>query len=168
MSEEQRRSLRELDRLRLQSLLADRFNLKLRKESRQMPIYAMVVAKNGPKVQQAPEAEGRSGFLSGRGEVSATRVGMEAFAQFLGEQAGRPVLDMTGLKGNYTFSLKWSPDTNLAVGTPDATNNPPPPPDSSGPTLFTAIQDQLGLKLDPQKSPAEVLVVEVAEKPSEN
>lgn len=167
MSEEQRKEFREQDHIRLQNLLADRFGLKLRRESRQMPIYAMVVAKNGPKMRQAVDDDGRSGIVGGTGQVSATRVGMEAFAHFLGEQAGRPVLDMTGLTGNYNFALKWSPDTNQTAGVPDAANNIPAG-DSSGPTLFTAIQDQLGLKLEAQKSPAEILIVDRAEKPSAN
>jgi len=168
MSEDQRRKFREQDRLRLQNLLADRFNLRFRTESKQMPIYAMVVAKNGPKMQQARDAEARSGIVGGRGQLTATNVGMEALAHFLGEQAGKPVLDMTGLKGNYNFDMNWSPDVNGTSGISAASNTPSVAADSSGPTLFTAVQDQLGLKLEPQKSVAEILIVDRAEKPSAN
>jgi bla regulator protein BlaR1 len=167
MTEDQRRLYREQIRLRLQSLLADRFKLTLLVEEKQMPIYALVVGKNGPKLQQAPDGPGGN-LRGGRGELSAANIGMEGFARFLGEQAGRPVVDMTGLKGNYNFDLKWSPDSGPTSDAPDAINTQPAPAESSGPTLFAAVQEQLGLKLEARKSPNQLMVVEKAELPSEN
>jgi len=103
----------------------------------------------------------------GRGELTAQSIGMEQIAHLLTQQTGRTVVDNTGLKGNYDFTLKWTPDQstpmlNGATG-PDST----PLPDS-GPSIFTAIQEQLGLKLESQKGPVEMLVVDRVEKPSEN
>jgi uncharacterized protein (TIGR03435 family) len=91
----------------------------------------------------------------------------------LSHQLGRTVLDKTGLKGNYDFTLEWTPDQSQPAmlmgpeGGKPGTDNAPPP-ESSGPSLFTAIQEQLGLKLESTKGPVEILVIDHVEKPSEN
>ena len=125
-------------------------------------------------------------------QVSFQASPLSFLAQFISQQLGRTVQDKTGLKGNYSFNLKWTPDENqrrmfaaaMPSGGPEpgpggvagAVGNPPPgagmaPPaanDSTGPSIFTAIRQQLGLKLVSQKGPVDVLVIEHAEQPSED
>jgi uncharacterized protein (TIGR03435 family) len=91
------------------------------------------------------------------------------FADLLSRQLGRLIVNKTGLKGNYDFTLKWTPDEGqgqMPGGPPgDAA---PPPPDASGPTIYTALQEQLGLKLESQKGPVDTIVIDHVERPSEN
>jgi uncharacterized protein (TIGR03435 family) len=173
-------------RLMVQSLLADRFKLKLRHESKEHPVYALVVAKNGPKLQEAkpgdtypngmkgPDGVGHAGMMRmGPGQLAGQGTPMESLARLLSEQLGRTVLDQTGLKGNYDFTLQWTPEQGEAMmlkgpeGGKPGTDNAAPP-ESSGPSIFTAIQEQLGLKLESTKGPVEILVIDHVEKPSEN
>lgn len=139
-------------RVMLRNLLADRFKLKLHRESREVPIYKLVVAKSGSKLREsAPGAQGSigmsQGHLSGKGVPVATLADRLLGAVF---QLGRPVVDRTGINGLYDFSLDWTSD-------------------DSTPSVFTALQEQLGLRLEPQKGPIEVLVVDSMErKPTAN
>jgi uncharacterized protein (TIGR03435 family) len=177
---------RELNRSMLQSLLADRFKLKLIHETRELPAYALVVAKNGPKLHEAKpgdtypngikgfDGQGHGGMMRmGPGELTGQGLPMSSLVHLLSEQLGRNVLDQTGLKGNYDFTLKWAPEPGegMMLGGP-AGGNPgaesAPPPDTSGPSIFTAIQEQMGLKLESTKGPSEVLVIDHVERPSEN
>lgn len=132
----------------LQTLLAERFHLALHHATKQMPIYAMVQAKGRTKLQ-ATEGTGTS---AGRGFVRGT-MEMDTLARNLTAVLGRPVIDQTGLRGTYKVALQWSPDDQS---------------DASGPSPFTAIQEQLGLRLDAQKGPVPILTIDRAEKPSEN
>jgi len=172
----------------LQSLLADRFQLKLTRGTKDMPAYALVVAKNGAKLQAAKPVDTQPDALSGpgghphgpmmrmgRGEVTGQGVGLSFLASMLSQQLGRTVLDQTGLKGNYDFTLKWTPEQGggmMMAGPGPGGGGPPPdgapPPDASGPSIFTALQEQLGLRLEPTKAPAEVLTIDHVERPSEN
>lgn len=174
--------------LMLQSLLAERFRLAIRHETREMPVYALVVAKNGPKFKDAHESDPNIDELKGRtdlpvgggrvrvniirrGRLIAQGSNMTGLAGQLSNFLGRPVTDKTGLTGTYDLKLEWAPDDNQvanfqAIGIPEGFGAPPP--DWPGPTLFTALEEQLGLKLDSQKGRAEVFVIERAEKPSEN
>jgi uncharacterized protein (TIGR03435 family) len=108
----------------------------------------------------------------GRGEITGQSVPLSFLASVLSQQLGRTVLDQTGLKGNYDVALKWTPEPGegMMLGAPGG--GPPPdgapPPDVSGPSVFTALQEQLGLKLEPTKAPAEVLTIDHVERPSEN
>jgi uncharacterized protein (TIGR03435 family) len=173
-------------RLMVQSLLADRFKLNLRHESKEHPVYALVVAKNGPKLQGAkpgdtypngmkgPDGVGHAGMMRmGPGQLAGQGLPVESLARLLSEQLGRTVMDQTGLKGNYDFTLQWTPEQGEAMmlkgpeGGKPGTDNAPPP-ESSGPSIFTAIQEQLGLKLESTKGPVEILVIDHVEKPSEN
>jgi uncharacterized protein (TIGR03435 family) len=172
--------------LMVQSLLADRFKLALHGEMAELPVYALVVAKNGPKLQEAkPEdayhPRGRaptSMMQRGAGQLTGRWVTMELLAQQLSKQLGRTVQDQTDLNGRYNFTLNWKPDQtqapDLSVSKYVVPENGKggavraPPPKSTGPSIFTAIQEQLGLKLDLQKAPVEVLVVDHIEKPPEN
>jgi uncharacterized protein (TIGR03435 family) len=169
----------------LQALLADRFRLTLHRESKELPVYALVPAKKGPKLQEAKpgdtypngmkdlEGHGHGDIMRfGSGILTGQGVPIEFLVRMLSQQQlGRPVLDKTGLTGKYDFTLQWTPEENRAPmfkGTRDGGQGPDNPPDSSGPSIFTAIQEQLGLKLEAQQGPAEVLVIDHVERPSEN
>jgi uncharacterized protein (TIGR03435 family) len=177
---------RELSGSLLQSLLAERFQLKLSHQTRELPVYALVVAKNGLKLHEAksddnsfhgikgPEGPGQQQMMRREpGALIAQGVPMASVAHLLSELLGRDVLDQTGLKGNFDFTLKWAPDPSqpgMTMGPGGAGPGPdnPPPPDSSGPSIFSALQEQLGLKLESTKGPVEMLVIEHVERPSEN
>jgi uncharacterized protein (TIGR03435 family) len=151
----------------MQSLLADRFKLAVHHETRELPLYAMVVDRNGPKValSETPDSVGQNPFgMPGRGHLTGTRVTAAMLANVLSGQLGRTVQDRTGLKGVFDFVLQWAPDTDA---TPADLGGPPAA--SAGPSIFTAIQEQLGFKLEPRKGPAEVLVIDhVDSTPAEN
>jgi uncharacterized protein (TIGR03435 family) len=153
-------------RLMLQQLLATRFQLKSHRETKQLPVFGLVVAKNGPKLRaSAPDAE--SSFrIGGRGQVTVvtvTKGSVDQLAkQLCGTGLGRPVLDRTGLKGPFDFRLLWSRDQSLDGPELEPASTAPGRP----PTIFTALQEQLGLKLESQKGPVEVLVIDSAKKPS--
>jgi len=137
----------------VQTLLADRFQLKFHRETKEQPIYALVLAKNGPKLKQAGNP-GRGVGFGARGSLNGNGTDMATFASALSGKLGRSVVDRTGLQGFYDFLLTWTPDEAQA--------------DTPGPSLFTAIQEQLGLRLESIKGPVEILVVDHAERPSEN
>jgi len=170
-------------RLMVQALLADRFNLKVSHQTKDLPVYALVVAKSGPKLTQtevpqpasdgAPNKAFRGIRMMGPGQLSATNINIGLLADILSGQPelGRLVIDQTGLKGNYDWTLKWTPDQTapMAAGTDGGHAAPDAPPlDSSGPSIFTALEEQLGLKLEAKKGPVETLVIENIEKASEN
>jgi uncharacterized protein (TIGR03435 family) len=139
-------------RLRTQALLAERFKLALHKESRQLPMYVLVVAKNGPKIHVVEGGSAKTSFRPGHFE--ATKVPMPHFADLLARFMARQVVDETGLNGVFDFTLEWSPE-EMKTG--------------DGASLFTALQEQLGLKLEARKGPVDVLVVDHIEKtPTEN
>jgi len=152
-------------RLMLQALLADRFKLKIHHLNKDLPVYSLVVGKNGSKLKEsAADAKfsmaGRSGRQGNR--MTATHVPMTNLIGQLGLYVGRPVLDKTGLAGTYDFEIEWVQDSLPGAG-PDAAA-----PDSSGPTIFTAVQEQLGLKLEPAVAPFDTVVIDHAEKPDAN
>jgi uncharacterized protein (TIGR03435 family) len=156
----------------LQSLLADRFKLTFRKETKELPVYVLTVAKNGPKLEASKDdstepGRGR-GLRMSPGQLMAQGATASDFASHLSNILGRNVIDKTGLPGKYNFNLKWAPDESQAAAFRGPGDGSPPPPDSSGPSIFSAIQDQLGLRLDAQKAPVEVYVFASVEKPSEN
>jgi uncharacterized protein (TIGR03435 family) len=140
----------------LQSLLAERFRLKVRRETVDTPIYALVLAKGGSKLKAVDKGEGVRVRTSSAGQRIDGKATMEFLAQQLSIGAGRLVLDRTGLTGNYEFTLEWTPD------------NAAPADDSPSISIFTAVQEQLGLKLEPAKAPVEMLIIEHAEMPTEN
>jgi len=173
-------------RLMLQNLLADRFKVALHKETREMPIYSLAIAKNGPRLKKAapdpppdansptddresrpgPLAKDRDGYpvlgpgmtmaMMGDRARMANKGHMQVLVDMLAAQTGRPVVDATGLTEEYGFALYWIPRPPGA--------DPTAAEDPAGPDLFTALQEQLGLKLEPKKGPIEVLVIDHAEK----
>lgn len=175
MTDEQRRTVGEQMRERLRALLADRFQLTIHRETKEQPVYALMIGKNGPKLQesQTKEANGQKGMMRmGRGQLSGQGVPLDMLTRTLANQLGRPVVDRTGLKGNFDFKLEWTPDPGQGggpfAGPPPPGVDAPPPPDPNGPSVFTALQEQLGLRLESQKGPVEMVVVDRVEKPSEN
>jgi uncharacterized protein (TIGR03435 family) len=205
---------KEDSRVMIQNLLAERFKLKIHKDSKEMSIYGLLVGKNGIKMQESPKAAppdpntspdgprpdagpaggrmgppqrdkdgfpvlrgGRGNLISmgagGKLQMVGGRVSMAQLCNTLSMQLGRPVVDMTGLKGEYDYKLEFS-----AEGLAMMKGMPAPPPgvgpapsegSESGPNLITAVQEQLGLRLESRKGPVDHIVVDSAEKtPTEN
>jgi len=157
----------------LQSLLLDRFKLTFHRETKDLAVYALVTGKNGPKLHASETAgEMKRQFRIGRGQINLEGATMAGLADALSNLVGRNVLDRTGISGNYDIKLEWTPDESepsMFKGPPaDGAGAGAPAPDASGPSVFTAIQEQLGLKLEAQKGPVEVMVIEHIEKASEN
>jgi uncharacterized protein (TIGR03435 family) len=175
---------RKLDNQRmLQALLADRFQLAIHQVTKDLPVYVLVVAKNGPKLKKAeqkaepfappPPDAGLGGVpRPGVNRVHAKDGSMEEFARSLEHRLGSKVLDKTGLIGHYDFEMEWTEDENQVVANGASeglqTDHNRPIANSFGPSFFTAIQEQLGLKLESQKGPVEALVIDHAEEPSPN
>lgn len=163
-------------RLLMQAMLADRFQLKVHSETKELPIYSLVIAKGGFKLKDADPNDTYPNGIKGldgvshagmmrvsNGTLTAQGISMSAVANNLSFQLRRHVVDNTGLTGKYDISLTWTPDDNHAGA----------PADSgvavdSGPSIFTAVQEQLGLKLEATKGPVETIVVDHVEMPSEN
>jgi uncharacterized protein (TIGR03435 family) len=156
-------------KLMVRSLLADRFRLRVHHETRELPVYALVVAKGGPKLTvstKKPSARFRTG------EITATAATMPGIAGILSRQAptgcappeleGREVRDETGLSGVYDFTLKWMPEPIAE----DSGN--PSPPEANGPSIFTALKEQLGLRLESTQAPSDVVVIDHIEQPTPN
>jgi uncharacterized protein (TIGR03435 family) len=192
----------------MQSLLRDRFKLAIGHTTKELPIYILVVAKNGPKLKpsdasafeptslsasgnylvehpgaEPPPSRGggrprmRGGLMMRMGNLESADAEMPMLAGALSMVTHRVVTDKTGLSGRYDFTLNWTPDeTQLRQGGPEGAGRPGggpmgpggPPPEPNGPDLFTAIQEQLGLKLAARKAPVDVLVIQHVEKPSKN
>ena len=165
LSREQRRA--EMQAM-FQQLLADRFKLAVHWETRELPVYDLVPAKKGPTIQRTKETDGRSGTSSGDGQFSAGGLTLteiaDALTQELGRELGRVVIDKTGMEGRYDMALKWTPDTGAGGDGADGSSASA----DAGPSIFTAIQEQAGLKLESAKGPLKVLVIDHVEMPTEN
>jgi len=159
----------DLTRTRMQALLADRFKLAILTETNELPIYVLVVARNGPYFELSKTDNPQRGISSQRGLLTCTRVTMKTLAEMgLAPRLGRPVIDKTGLTGEYDFKIQYVDDGPLKPGVEPAADGPDAANDLSGPTLALALQEQLGLKLQSQKGPVRVIVVESAERASAN
>ena len=151
----------------VQKLLAERFALKIHEDRRNMEAYALTVSRDGPKMTKSPDASGLGGFSMGPvGVLHAGSATMADFTHVLGDVLDRPVVDKTGLNGRWDFTLKWTPDETQFEGMPVA--RPAADDASPLPPLFTAIQEQLGLKLEGQKADVSVIVVDHVEHPTPN
>ena len=147
----------------LQTLLADRFRLKMHTEERELQAYALAIGKNGPKLKEAQAGESSIGVkFRGMGHLTGARASMEQLAEALSDvrlngraMLERPVLDRTGLTGIYDFTLDFAPGLD-------------PESAASGPSIFTAVQEQLGLKLETRNAPVKMFVIDHVEKASEN
>jgi uncharacterized protein (TIGR03435 family) len=137
----------------LEALLQERFKLKTHDETKEMQVYRLVVAKGGAKLEKADQADGISGRSTKTTERVTARVTPATFAEYLSQRLDRPVVDQTGLAGVYKIQLEWSPDTA----------------DAAGPSIFSAIQEQLGLRLAAARTGVRVVVVDGIEKtPADN
>jgi uncharacterized protein (TIGR03435 family) len=134
----------------LQTLLAERFKLAFHRETRTIQTLVLEVAKNGPKLEQAEKGEANTN--SSRGHLDARKITMERFAEVLSRQMDLPVVNRTALEGVFNLKLDWTPESA----------------DREGLSIFTSIQQQLGLRLRSEKTPVDILVIDHAEKPSEN
>ena len=158
----------------LQALLTDHFHLQLQHQNEDLPIYSLVVAENGPKLKQAKPGDTYADGLKGLdglplgprmmhiviGGLTVQRLPMTEVAKLLTTQLNHTVLDHTGLTGDYDFMLNWTPDKTQPAGLRGPESN------QLGPSIFTAIRQQLGLRLEPKKVQMEVIVIDHVEKPS--
>jgi uncharacterized protein (TIGR03435 family) len=153
--------------LMMQSLLADRFQFKAHFETREMPVYQLVLAKGGSKLKEAADpAKHQFGIGSSTIRGSLAIHDLIGILESMPDIGGREVIDKTGLTGTYDLLLKWAPME--AASTPGGQSGTTPSPDAESTSLFTAIEEQLGLKLVSAKAPVDVLVVEHIERPSDN
>jgi uncharacterized protein (TIGR03435 family) len=161
-AEAERPSSGEEFQVMLRNLLKERFKLEMHFETKERPVYVMSVDKAGMKMTPHEIGSGGDRRIDQTGSLKWTAkfVPMDYFAWLLSTRVGRPVVDRTGLKGTYDFTLSWTP--GLSAQQPDAAV------DSPGPGIVEAVQKQLGLKLEPQRAPVEFLVIDHAEKPAEN
>jgi uncharacterized protein (TIGR03435 family) len=147
----------------LQTLLKERFKLDVHRETKMFPGYAITVLKSGLKIREVEPEAGHVNLR--RGSMAAQGTSMTKLAQTLSDLLGVPVLDATGVAGVFDFRMDWTPETNrpgLSTEDPEPSALPEMP---AGPSLFAAIQEQLGLKLEARKAPLEALVIDRAEKP---
>ncbi|HEY1803597.1 MAG TPA: TIGR03435 family protein [Terracidiphilus sp.] len=165
-------------------LFEERFGLKYHHETRILEVYALVVAKGGPKLEPAKLDEAGAGSKAGMGRVwmassaKGEKIGARgsnsaAIANMISTELGSTVVDRTGLTGTYDFTLEFAPEmgsglTALPPAAPTPGASAAQPPEALGPSLFTALQEQLGLKLGTQKQPVDVIVIDRIEQPSPN
>ncbi len=146
---------RAIKRKMVQGLLTDRFNLKAHLETRELPEYALVVVKTGARVSQS-KANGHT-YNRGRDYIDDQGISISDMAQQIAQILDQPVVDQTALPGRYDLKLRWTPDDLQQAAAPDAP-----------PAFFTALQEQLGLKLESQKGPVQVLVIDQLTPPTDN
>ena len=147
------------DRSRMvQKLLAERFHLKAHFDQREMPVYHLVIAKSGPKLKEATAEESGKAMLRGAvpGKIECVSMPLSTLPVFLNRELGRPTVDKTGLTGKYDFTLDFVSAAKAATD------------ETGGPSIFTAVEEQLGLKLEPAKEPMDVVVIDSIEQPDEN
>lgn len=165
---------RQMDAM-LQALLTERFKLALHREPKVLPAFALVIAKNGPKLQASKAGDSSEngadrkqwkGLMAVKdGQVAAQGLPMSDLAQVLSRRLGRQVIDQTGLKGTYDFTLRWpTNESQAAKAGGDA--GPESAPDANSPSILTALQDQLGLELQPQARSMDMLVIDHVERPN--
>jgi uncharacterized protein (TIGR03435 family) len=155
----------------LQDMLADRFKLQIHKETRPLSGYALLVSSKGPKLEVGHGDDTQSGLDGRPGRIIAYNMSISSLAGVISLNVGQPVVDETGLTGRFNYKLVWTPgQTDVFFS-----RNPPPPEvlrqlaiDPNGPSIFTALQEQLGLRLEARKVPTEVFVIDSVQKPSEN
>ncbi len=179
-------------RLMMQSLLADRFKLKVIRQTKQLAVYALVVANGGPKLAEVPPPDPQASpetpppapgaglptpspggsfvaIQNGHAAIKGNATPIADLVSMLSQQLHRQILDQTGLKGTYTFTLQFTPETEFGGGP-----LPVPPGggtdtlDSGGTSIFTAIQEQLGLRLESTNGPVDTIVIDHIEEPSPN
>ena len=152
----------------LQALLVERFNLKFHRTTKELPVYELMVTKTGPKLTEHRGEGNTSSKItveSGRARVKSVKMSMKALAENLSRQLGRTVIDKTGLSGEYDFGLEWAMELN---GEESFLSLVEQHLGLEGPSIFTALQDQLGLRLNSGKGPVEIISIDRLEKASAN
>lgn len=149
----------------VRELLADRFRLTTHHEAKEMPVYLLIVAKDGPTLKAHNDAGTKA--RGGCGRLVGRRVTADAIATILSRQVEHQVLNRTGLSGEYDFQLDFTPDSGPCRAAGDSQGGSPAEP-SGLPSIYTAVQQQLGLKLQSSRGPVELLVIDRVERPSEN
>lgn len=150
------------ERPRIQALLADRFQLKVHRETKNSPVYLLTIAKNGLKME---EAKGPNPHYN---DAKGSLLPWEAFVADLSQRLNRTVIDKTGLKGVWYIKLRYTGDDGKALGMGIGRIDPTQPGFESGPSIFTAVQEQLGLKLDAGTGPVDMLIIDSIARPSVN
>jgi uncharacterized protein (TIGR03435 family) len=159
----------------MQAVFEDRLKLKAHLGSKEVPMYELVIAKGGPKLHEAKPGDtyadgikapdgtpiGGAGAFMSRGSYTGQQVTVPVLLNWLKGATGRPVVDKTGLTGKYDIALRWTPD--LGPSSPDSA-----PPEDTGPSIFKALEEQLGLKLEPTKGTIPTLIIDHIEPPTEN
>jgi uncharacterized protein (TIGR03435 family) len=149
----------------LRQMLEERFGLRIHRETEQRPAYVLTVAKGGPKFKPAERAGSTNVRITGN-SIGLERGELARMTQLLSTALGRPVIDQTGLNGLYNLSLQWD-DAPMRQGGVPGLEAPAAPGNDHG-SIFTAIQDQLGLRLESRQAPVEIIVVDRIERPSQN
>lgn len=162
MTDDQRKVRDDAWKERVRNLLAERFGLVLHKETREEQVYVLTVAKGGPKLTVVATPEGRQGISGNRGRTQGFAAPMSMMAMNLSSTVGRPVIDKTGLTEKYDWVLEYDPNVSGAQNQDNAAG------EEQRPTIFTALQDQLGLKLESTKGPVDTWVIDKIDRPSEN
>ncbi len=156
----------------LRTLLKERFQLQIHSEKRDLPIYQLVVDRKGPKFPRVTDTKTKHDVRTANGSIEFTKATVATLASQLSYAVGRPVVDETGISGEFNFALKWTPapgedggptTSGLPLGTPEQ-----PASTLDGPSIFTAITEQLGLRLKSGQAPVEILVIDHANKPDPN
>jgi uncharacterized protein (TIGR03435 family) len=158
----------------MQALLIDRCKIAFHRDTKELPVFLLVVAKGGPKLQEgkpadaSPEGVGGTGTLQfgAGGLMTFKAMPLSSLTLILSQQLGRAVLDKTGLVGRYDFTWQFNQGANAGAGRGGA--SPAGSADSEPASIFTVVQEELGLKLDSGKGPVEVIVIDHMERPSGN
>ena len=156
-------------RLMLVRLLEGRFQLRVHRETRVMPIYELSMASTRSKLRPDPDLDARGPLIkAGTGSIHLRNSSLEKFAKLLSLQLGRPVFDKTGVDGLFAFSLDWGPVPGENGGPEADLPAGGLTPSTNAPSIFSAIEEQLGLRLTPSNSPVELIVIDQAERPLAN
>jgi uncharacterized protein (TIGR03435 family) len=151
-------------RLMLQNLLTERFRLALHREQKELSYVALVIGKKGPKLQEAIPDSDASGNKFLIGQIVSNHISMTTLATLFSRFTGQTVMDMTGLAGSYDLKLEWTPENPPASTAAGRGSGAGASTDDSGPSLFAAVEQQLGLKLEVRKGPVEIVVIDHAER----
>lgn len=160
-------------------VLEDRCKLRFHHETKELTVYSLLIAKGGPKLQPAGDAAGAGVPGPGPNRMTANAGGsgmtfmgrsatMDSIVHMIARTVGSTVIDETGLTGKYDYTLRFAPDDSMRAGMPPAGMGGAPQPESDAPSIFTAVQEQLGLKLVAQKQAVDVIVIDHMEQPTEN